>query len=94
MSLQVQPMSVSTTSKPPLLNVYARNVELHAFKRGWSHKFLATRLGITPYSLTRIRYGRGRYLDAEVFASMLEIFDCQPNDLLLPQPGIDYTIPE
>ena len=82
------------TKQPPLLHVYARNVEHCAFKRGWSHAYLATRLGVTAHTLNRIRYGRGRYLDPEVLAAMFELFECEPNDLLLPQPGIDYTLPD
>ena len=78
--------------QPPILHVYARNVEHFAFKRGWSHSQLAIRLGVTPYALNRVRYGRGRWIDPEIFTAALVLFDCTPNDLLLPQPDIDYTI--
>jgi DNA-binding Xre family transcriptional regulator len=81
-----------TTQSPALLHIYARNVELCAFKRGWSFSRVATELGITLNTLNRIRFSRSRYLDPEVFSALLEIFACEPNDLLLPQPGIDYDV--
>jgi DNA-binding Xre family transcriptional regulator len=81
-----------SSNQPPLLHVYARNVEHCAFKRGWSTPRLATELGVTLNTLNRIRFGRSRYLDPEVFTALLELFGCEPNDLLLPQPGIDYAI--
>jgi DNA-binding Xre family transcriptional regulator len=79
-----------TAQRPALLNVYARNVEHCAFKRGWSTAKLATELGITLNTLNRIRFGRSRYLDPEVLTALIDLFACEPNDLLLPQPGIDY----
>jgi hypothetical protein len=78
------------TQQPSLLHVYARNVEHCAFKRGWPTQKLAHELGITLNTLNRIRFGRSRYLDPEVFTALIELFACEPNDLLLPQPGIDY----
>ena len=81
-----------SSNQPPLLHVYARNVEHCAFKRGWSTPRLATELGVTLNTLNRIRFGRSRYLDPEVFTALLELFGCEPNNLLLPQPGIDYAI--
>lgn len=80
-----------TAQRPPLLTVYARNVAHFAFKRGWSNSRLATELGITLNTLNRIRCVRSRYLDPEVFMALLDLFGCEPNDLLLPQPGIDYA---
>jgi DNA-binding Xre family transcriptional regulator len=80
-----------STAHPSLLHIFARNVQHYAFKRGWSSAQLAARLGITPHTMNRIRYGRGRYLDPEIMAEMFLLFQCEPNDLLLPQPGIDYT---
>lgn len=80
------------SQQPPLLHVYARNVQHLAFKRGWSHGRLATELGITVNTLNRIRFARSRYIDPDVFTSLVEVFSCEPNDLLLPQPGIDYAL--
>lgn len=77
---------------PPLLHVYARNVEHCAFKRGWTASRLARELGVTMNSLNRIRFARSRYLDPEVFTALIDLFGCEPNDLLMPQPGIDYAI--
>jgi transcriptional regulator with XRE-family HTH domain len=77
--------------QPPLLLVYARNVEHCAFKRGWSASRLASELGVSLNSLNRIRFVRSRYLDPEILEALLEIFGCEPNALLLPQPDIDYS---
>lgn len=76
---------------PPLLRIYARNIELLAVKRGIPAHALAGELGLTANTLNRIRFARSRYLDPEVFVGLLDLFECEPNDLLLPQPGIDYS---
>jgi DNA-binding Xre family transcriptional regulator len=81
-----------TSQQPPLLHIYARNVQHLAFKRGWSHSRLATELGVTLNTLNRVRFARGRYIDPEVFVALLDLFGCDPNDLLSPQPGIDYAV--
>lgn len=78
-------------SQPSLVQIYARNVEHHAFMRGWSSPKLAEELGVTLNTLTRIRYARSRYIDPDVFSALLRVFGCTPNDLLLPFPGIDYS---
>jgi DNA-binding Xre family transcriptional regulator len=75
----------------PLVIVLARNVQHMAFKRGWSPSRLSRELGVTSHTLTRVRLGRSRYIDPEVFAALLDVFNCEPNDLLLRQPDIDYT---
>lgn len=80
------------TQEPPLLHVYARNVQHCAFKRGWSSTKLASELGVSLNTINRIRFGRSRYIDPEVFVALLKLFGCTPNDLLLPQPGIDYEL--
>jgi DNA-binding Xre family transcriptional regulator len=77
--------------QPSLLHVYARNVEHCAFKRGWPTSRLALELGVSLNTLNRIRFSRSRYLDPDVFVALLELFGCEPNDLLLPQPDIDYS---
>lgn len=77
--------------RPSLLAIYARNVEHWAFKRGWSSTRLAAELNVTPSALNRVRFNRGRYIDPELFTALLDLFSCEPNDLLLPQPGLDYT---
>lgn len=78
----------------PLLSIYGRNVEVQAFKRGWSGAYLSTRLGIKPHTLNRIRLGRNRSIDPEVLEALTDLFGCTYNDLLLPQPDIDYTANE
>lgn len=80
------------SQQPPLLHVYARNVQHLAFKRGWSAPRLARELGVTMNTLNRIRFARSRYIDPEVFIALLAVFECEPNDLFLPQPGIDYAL--
>lgn len=77
--------------QPSILTVYARNVEHQAFRRGWTSTQLARKLNVTPNSLNRVRFGRARYIDPELFEALLQLFRCEPNDLLLPQNGLDYT---
>lgn len=79
------------TQKPPLVHVYARNVDHRLFMRGWLPPRLAAELGVTINTVNRLRCGRSRFIDPEVFTCLLELFDCEPNDLLLPQPGLDYS---
>ena len=77
------------TTKTPILVTYWRNMEWFAFARGWDHVRLATELGITMNTLNRLRFGRARYIDPEMFDASCEVFNCQPNDLLLPQPEVE-----
>lgn len=77
--------------RPHLLRVYARNVELWACKRNWSFARLARELGVNANALMRIRSSRNRYIDPELFGALMDVFGCEPNDLLMQQPGIDYT---
>lgn len=81
-------MALLSTSR--LFRIYARNIELMAFKRGWSVDTLASRLGVSSHTITRIRRNRARYIDPEVLLAVLDVFGCTPNDLLLPQEGIKY----
>lgn len=81
------------TQKPSLVHVYARNVDHRLFMRGWLAPDLARALGVTITTVNRLRLGRARFIDPEVFTQLLELFECAPNDLLLPQPGIDYATP-
>lgn len=77
-----------------LLNVYARNIDLLIFKRGWSLNRLATELGTTVATLTRVRLRHNKYIDPELLADLIRVFACTPNDLLIPHPDVDYTIHE
>jgi len=61
-------------------------MEFHAFFRGWDHPKLAHELGVTMNTLNRLRFQRMRYLDPELLQSAMEVFDKQPNELLLPIP--------
>lgn len=76
---------------PSLLRVYTRNLELQMTKKGWTPAQLAKRLGVTQNTLSRIRFNRSRYIDPEVFEACLRVFTCEPNDLLLAHPDIDYA---
>lgn len=75
-----------------LLTIYARNIDLLTFKRGWSIAKLARELGTTVGTLTRVRLRHNKYLDPELFADLLRVFDCTPNDLLSRHPDVDYTV--
>ena len=79
-------------SVPASLPVYGRNIELYTFKKGWTSTRLASELGISVGTLRRVRFSRGRYLDLELMQELMRVFSCDPNDLLLPQPDIDYSI--
>jgi len=74
----------------PLLTIFARNLELQAFRKGWTSQQLIKELDITQNAYNRIRQNRSRYLDPEILESAIELFDCTPNDLLLPQPDVVY----
>lgn len=74
-----------------VLAVYARNIDLMLFKRGWSLSRLAKEVGITVPTLTRVRLRHNKYIDPELFSSLLRVFDCRPDDLLLPHPDVDYS---
>lgn len=79
-----------TYTPHPLLAIYSRNVQYYAFKRGWTKARLITELGTSVNTINRIYTGTGRYIDPELFAALLELFDCEPNDLLLPREELDY----
>lgn len=76
---------------PDLAVVYGRNIDFQLFKRNWSPTKICKTINISESALTRLRHGRARYIDPEVLLSLLRLFECTPNDLLLPHPGIDYT---
>ena len=74
-----------------LLTVYARNIDLLTFKRGWTLNRLASELGTTTAALTRVRLRHNKYLDPELLSDLLRVFNCAPNDLLAPHPDVDYS---
>ena len=75
----------------PILRVYARNVEIWMCRRALTSADLVRELGASPHTVTNLRRTRGRWIDPELLAGLLDLFGCTPNDLLLPQPGVDYT---
>lgn len=77
--------------KPPsLLTVLSRNLELLMVKRGWTSPTVASKLGVNPDSINRIRAGRSKYLDPEMLENILNLFEVTPDTLLLPQDGVIY----
>jgi len=78
---------------PELLTIYAKNIDLLAFKRGWSMSYLADQVGVTVPTLTRVRLRHNKYIDPELFSAFLTVFECRPDDLLSAHPDIDYTGP-
>lgn len=81
-------------NNPPLLHVYSRNVQHFAFLRGWTLQRLARELDVTQNTINRIRFARNRFIDPDVFVALLDVFACEPNDLLMPHPDINYDTPE
>lgn len=80
----------------PILRVYARNVEIWMCRRALTPADILREVGalgcdVSPHAVTNLRRTRGRWIDPELLAGLLDLFDCTPNDLLLPQPGVDYT---
>lgn len=75
-----------------LLTIYSRNVDYLAFKRGWSRSTLAQKLGVSSYVVGRLHRAEGRFIDADLLEALLNVFDCFPNDLLIPYPEIEYDL--
>ncbi len=82
---------MSALTPDAMLRVYSRNSEILAIKRGWNTARVAAVLGVTANTLRRVRQKRNRYIDPELLAALIDVFECTPNDLLLPQAGIDYS---
>lgn len=78
---------------PPLLTIYGRNIEVAAFKRGWTMRRLAHEAGCNVATLTRVRMKHNKLIDPDLFSALLAAFDCRPDDLLLPHPDVDYNTP-
>lgn len=84
------------TGPHPLLRVYARNVEIWMCRRSLSaadvvREVNALGCAVSPHAVRNLRTTRGRWIDPELLAGLLDLFGCTPDDLLLPQPGVDYT---
>ena len=82
---------MASKKDPSLLVVYGRNVEMFAFKRGWTMRQLANEVGCTVATLTRVRMRHNKMIDPDLLSSLLSVFGCTPDDLLLPHPDVDYT---
>lgn len=76
--------------QPAILRIYGRNVELMSFKTGISMPELAKRLDISANALSRIRFGRSKYIDPAVLDQLCGMFNCTYQDLLTQQEGVNY----
>lgn len=76
--------------EPLLIRIFARNIEFLGFKRGWDSTRIAKELGISCTTFRRLRSGVNRYICSDLLQTALKVFNCSPNDLLLPQDGVDY----
>ena len=84
------------TDSPDILVTFWRNLEWYSFQRGWTKGAyqpdldrLAEQLGVSKNTLNRLRFGRCRYIDPDILTSSCEVFDLQPNDLLLSKPEVE-----
>lgn len=84
-------MNNPSTMQPQLIKVFARNIQLEGFKKGWDSSRIAQELGISANSFRRLRAGTNRYICGDLLQSVMTLFNCTPNDLLLPHDGIDYS---
>lgn len=81
---------------PAIVVTFWRNLEWYSFQRGWTKGAyqpdldrLAEQLGVSKNTLSRLRFGRSRYIDPEILVSSLEVFELTPNDLLIPKPEVE-----
>ena len=77
------------TDSPDIVLTFWRNLEYYSFLRGWTNERLADQLGVSKNTLNRLRFGRSRYIDPEILTSSLEVFELEPNDLLLSKPEVE-----
>ena len=77
------------TDAPAIVVTVWRNLEWYSFQRGWTNERLADQLGVSKNTLNRLRFGRSRYIDPEILTSSLEVFELEPNDLLLSKPEVE-----
>jgi len=77
------------TEAPEIVVTFWRNLEWYSFQRGWTNERLADQLGVSRNTLNRLRFGRSRYIDPEILTSSLEVFELEPNDLLLSKPEVE-----
>lgn len=76
-----------------LMRVLARNLDYQLFLRNWTAQHLATELGLDARTVSRLRSARVSRIDPELFQALCDVFDCTPNDLLLPRDELIYVLP-
>jgi hypothetical protein len=74
----------------PLLIIYGRNIDMRMFLTGKTASELAPQLQLSVSGLNRIRFARTRYIDPCVLSKLINIFNCNFNDLLTPQLNVVY----
>jgi DNA-binding Xre family transcriptional regulator len=73
-----------------IMQVYARNIQLHMARLNLTTSQLSDQLYVTPASFNRIRSGRARIIDPDILNKLRRIFSCTANDLLEVNPAVDY----
>ena len=73
-----------------LIQVYARNVQIHMSRMNLTSSQVAASLCVTPVTFSRIRNGRIRMIDPAILTGLKNLFNCSANDLLEAQPDVEY----
>ena len=63
------------------------DIDVMLAKRKMPVGTLAERIGITPANLAVLKNGRAKAVRFTTLASLCEVLDCQPGDLLRWEPG-------
>ncbi|MCC9173980.1 helix-turn-helix domain-containing protein [Arthrobacter sp. zg-Y179] len=69
------------------------DIDVMLAKRKMPVGVLAERIGITPANLAVLKNGRAKAVRFTTLASLCEVLDCQPGDLLRWEPEPDGTVP-
>ncbi|MCQ1951921.1 helix-turn-helix transcriptional regulator [Arthrobacter sp. zg-Y238] len=68
------------------------DIDVMLAKRKMPVGVLAERIGITPANLAVLKNGRAKAVRFTTLASLCEVLDCQPGDLLRWEPEPDGTV--
>lgn len=77
--------------EPPILYVYSRNIEVLLIKHDLNYQELSEKLGVSYASLNRVKSNTAKFIDPEILRALMKHFNLRPNDLLEPQPGVNYS---